>query len=539
MNSAPAAAQAPLADPIAVTPIARVRPLPLHAHSILRHAAKVHRDATVTSVSPTGSTACLTYAQLAEQAQHYGAELKAHGIGVKSTLINMGVNSIEQLAYLYAALSVGATTHLMNPLLPPEQVLQLIAAARPALMLHDDATAQLVAAVSNLLPDLSQLKMGAVNVPSLHAPAAAPLDDFDENLPAIVCYSSGTTGLPKAAQYTHRSTVLHAWSCALPDAMALTAQDRVLPLMQQFHATAWGAPFVSPLVGASLILVPPSRDPKQWYEWIEAHNATVLGAVTSHWYALVQYMQDNKLRFSKLQRTVVGGTRLPETVARTIAEDLGVEVRHAWGMTETSPLATMERYVPERGTLRHGKPVFGIELCLGGHHIEGHHIHGHQIASNMPIGHLDELHVRGHWVAHRGNEHWLPTGDCAALHADGHLEVMDRMQDALSGSARFMSSSLVEFHARQVHGVADAALVRLDSGTTVLAWIKKPETDQTKVMSTVHQTLAEHFAGWTPDHVIALETLPYTHSSKIQKHLLKHELERRLQADPKLERRQK
>ena len=496
-----------------LAPIACVRRLPLHAHSILRLAAAVHGDATVTSVAPTGSTSCMTYAQLDERARNHASTLRSLDVGLGDAVVNMGVSSCEQLAWLYAALGLGATTHLMNPLLAPGHVLQQIAAAQPALLLHDGATAQLAAAVSGLIQGVPHLDMDEPSDARAWQPPLGSGDDaFAEETPAIVCYSSGTTGVPKAAQYTHRSTVLHAWGCALPDAMALTAKDRVLPLMQVFHATAWGAPFVSPLVGASLVLVPPSRDPKQWYEWIEEHGATVLGAVTSHWMVLVQYMQANQLRFSKLQRTVVGGTRLPEAVARAISQGLGVDVRHAWGMTETSPLATMERYVPASQSLRHGKPVFGVELRVGDDRDVA------EAGVGQPLG---ELRVRGHWVAHRDDADWLETGDWGALHADGQLEVIDRLQDAIGGSAGLISSALVEFHARLVPGTADAALVKMDSNETVLAWVRQPPAEEAAVSLALRQAVAARFDGWSPDHVIAVDALPYTHSAKVQKNQLR------------------
>jgi 3-(methylthio)propionyl---CoA ligase len=505
-----------------VTPVANVRHMPLHAHSILRHAAAVHSDAMVTSVSLSGSASSITYAQLEARACQHASMLHSLGMEAGGSIVNMGVSSSEQLAWLYGALSIGATTHLMNPLLAPEQLLQLIAAARPGVLLYDTLTAQLAAAVPVVAHGIPYLNMDEPRDASAWQ-ASTTLGDaaFSEESPAMVCYSSGTTGLPKAAQYTHRSTVLHAWGCALPDAMALTAKDRVLPLMQVFHATAWGAPFVAPLVGASLVLVPPSRDPKQWYEWIEEHESTVLGAVTSHWMALVQYMQANKLRFTKLQRTVVGGTRLPEAVARVIADGLGVDVRHAWGMTETSPLATMERYASCTNSLRHGKPVFGIELRVGD---------GRELAGGVTGKRLDELHVRGHWVAQCGGDGWLKTGDWAALHADGYLEVIDRMQDALGGDASLISSALVEFHARLVPGTADAAIVKLDTSETVLAWVRQPQAEEVLVAQALRQALTERFDGWAPDHVIAVDALPYTHSAKVQKNQLRPMLAKLVQA---------
>lgn len=503
-----------------IVPMAKVKHVPLQAHSLLRHAAQVHRDTTVTSVSSANADSSITYEQLEQSVARKALYLQTLGIGVGDTVINMGMSSIEQLAWLYAALRMGAITQLMNPLLAPEQSLQLMAQAQAPLVLFDTATASLAASAAGLNRSLIHFNMDDPEQLDRLPMHKTLLDaSFPEDTPAIVCYSSGTTGLPKAAQYSHRSTVLHAWGCALPDAMGLTAQDRIMPLMQMFHATAWGAPFVAPLVGASLIMVPPTRDPRQWYEWIEEYEVSVLGAVTAHWAALVQYMRANHLYFTRLRRTVVGGTRLPEALAEIMANEFGVEVRHAWGMTETSPLATIEKYSPGTQHLRHGKPVFGIEIRIG------------EAAATPTIPYLDELHVRGHWVAHRQDETWLRTGDLALIHDDGCLEVIDRIQDSLGGDARQISSSLVEFHARFVPGVADASVVKMDSGDVVLAWVPQAHADQSVVNPLICTLLKERFDGWSPDHVVAVNAFPYTPSAKVQKNQLKRVLSELLHHD--------
>lgn len=497
-------------------PHSRVRSQPLHVHDLLRHAAQVHASATVTSLSLNGTITTQTYSQLANAVQQRCAELQTRGLGPGDALVNFGLSSLDQMTWLYAALQRGITTHLLNIQHHPEDLALFIQQIRPSLLLHDSTTA---GAAQNFAAMFADLPLRDMAQPSTNEEVVYHAPEFDEQTLSHICYSSGTTGTPKAVAYTHRSTVLHASACALPDAMALSSADRVMPLMQNFHASAWGAPFVCPLVGASMILVPLSHDPAQWFQWIEDHRVTVLGAVSAHWLTLTQYMRAHGLSFSTLSRTVVGGTRLPFEVALYIQDHLGVEVCHAWGMTETSPLATIERFDSGNSALRHGKPVFGIELSVQD-----------EQGTCVSTG-TGELMARGHWVAHSlsGDGEWLATGDFATLHKGTRLEVIDRMEDALISNGAPLCSALVEHEARQVDGVADAALLvtGLDSGHCVLAWIAEAKIDPSSVDLALRQYIASAFNGWYPTQCMLLDSFPYTPSAKVQKHLLKEQIARR------------
>jgi len=496
-------------------PHARVQSLPLHVHDLLKHAAQAHASATVTSLSPDGEVTTQTYSQLATAVQQRSAELQARGLRPGDALVSFGLSSLDQMTWLYGALQQGVTTHLLNPQHRPEDLALFIQQIRPSLLLHDSATANAACGFSALFADMPLCDMSQ---PGINGTEAYRAPAFDEQTLSHVCYSSGTTGTPKAVAYTHRSTLLHAWSCALPDAMALSSTDRVMPLMQNFHASAWGAPFVCPLVGASMVLVPLNRDPAQWFQWIEEHKITVLGAVSAHWLALAQYMRVHGLRFSTLRRTVVGGTRLPFEVALYIQDGLGVEVCHAWGMTETSPLATIERFDSSNASLKHGKPVFGIELSIQDKH-----------GICVPRG-TGELMARGHWVAHypSGNGEWLATGDFAILNDSAQLEIIDRMEDALISNGNPLCSALIEHQARLVPGVADAALLvtGLDNGHCVLARIAAAESDPSAVNLELQQHIAGAFKGWSPTQCKRVDSFPYTPSAKVQKHLLKAQIAR-------------
>lgn len=490
-------------------PTARVRTLPLYVHDVLKHAARVHAAVKVTSIALDGTVECQNYADLADATRNCAAQLHALGFQPGDALVSFGLSSLDQMAWLYAALGQGVVTHLLNPQHRSEDLGLFLQQIDPKLILHDAATASAVEVFQGLLPGCKLLSMSHRNAGALidYVPAQFPEDTLSH-----VCYSSGTTGTPKVVEYTHRSTLLHAWACALPDAMGLTGADRVMPLMQNFHASAWGAPFVCPMVGAELILVPPTRDPAQWFKWIEEHQVTVLGAVSAHWLALARYMKAAGRRFSTLRRTVVGGTRLPFELAHFIQEQLGVEVCHAWGMTETSPLATIERFDSSATELTHGKPVFGIELAVRGDDAE------------FRAEGTGELMVRGHWVAVGcPQDDWLATGDFATLQVDARLDVSDRLSDSLLVGGVPLSSALVEHQARQVQGVADAALVICEPGSdlSVLAWVASPDAEPAAVVANLQAVLAQAFNGWSPTKCIVVDEFPYTASAKVQKHLLK------------------
>lgn len=500
-------------------PAARVKTLPLHVHDLLKHAARVHAAVKVTCISLDGAVESHTYADLATTARNCAAYLHALGLQPGDAIVSFGLSSLEQMAWLYGALDQGVVTHLLNPQHRPEDLRLFLQQIRPKLMLHDAATAGAVQVFQGLLPGCMVRTMAQRSAEGIgkYVPAQFPEDTLSH-----VCYSSGTTGTPKVVEYTHRSTLLHAWACALPDAMGLTSSDRVMPLMQNFHASAWGAPFVCPMVGAELILVPTTHDPAQWFQWIEEHRVTVLGAVSAHWLALARYMQATGHRFSTLRRTVVGGTRLPFEVAHFIQEQLGVEVCHAWGMTETSPLATIERFDSSATVLAHGKPAFGIELAVRGDDMacaaEG----------------AGELMVRGHWVAVGARQDdWLATGDFATLRTDAMLEVNDRLSDSLVVGGVPLSSALVEHRARQVSGVADAALVvcQAGGGDSILAWVATADAEPATVIADLRTALAQAFKGWCPTQCTVVDAFPYTASAKVQKHILKEQIARQNESD--------
>ncbi|MBX3713353.1 MAG: AMP-binding protein [Lysobacter sp.] len=491
--------------------VARPRRFPLRAGDLLAHAARVHADRRVVSISRDGEAQETDYAHLQTLASSRALQLMTMELRPGDRIASIGDSSIEQLAWLYGALQAGVITHLVNPQHEAAHVHALLMRAGVRLVLHDAHHE----ALSESLAQAMGVPALAMSVPNM---AATPPDstvtfnlpEFDECAPSHVCYSSGTTGLPKIVEYTHRALVLHAWGCALPGALALTGRDRVMPLMQLYHANAWGAPFVCPLVGAELVLCPPVRDPAFWHAAAERHGVTVLAAVTAHWLALLQYCGATGQRFSSLRRTVVAGTRMPVAVARGIAQGLSVAVSHAWGMTETSPLATIEHFDPADDRLAHGQPVFGVEVRTTGE------------------GALAELQVRGHWIACRepSLDGWLSTGDLATIDARARVDVIDRIGDVVRHGAGAVSSALVEFEARTVGGVADAALLPGDDvdARTTLAWVAAGDADAAHAEDRLRSHLAAAFDGWVPDRIVATGPLPYTPSAKVQKHKLRERI---------------
>ncbi|MBB1087928.1 AMP-binding protein [Lysobacter sp. SG-8] len=485
---------------------------PLRVEALLDHAARVHPRSTVTTAGAAGTSKSLSYPELAEAAGHVAVLMQAAGFRPGDRIFLLAHAAAEVLAWTYGAARLGVVPHFANPGHGAGTLRMQWTKSGARWLLHDAACEALALECVAGGDEASLRRLDMASAPALRA--GLKEDPRPEGALALVCYSSGTTGLPKVVAFTHRSTVLHAFACALPDAMCLASSDRVMPLVQPFHAAAWAAPFACPLVGASLVLVPPSAEPAQWYEWIEVHRVTVLGAVTAQWRMLLAYMEQHNLHFSTLRRTVVAGTRMPPAVATRIVDRLGVEVRQAWGMTETSPLATIGCHGRVRETA-HGRPVFGVQVAV------------RNWAGTLQPGGMGELMVRGHWVATPGwNGEWLSTGDLAMVHADGGVEVVDRLCDVVHGTSGPLSSALVEYEACVQEGVADAALLAMEGHFPhgVLAWVARDGSEPARIVDGLRQRLATAFDGWNPDRFVRVDALPFTSSAKVRKTQLKAEL---------------
>jgi fatty-acyl-CoA synthase len=348
-----------------------------------------------------------------------------------------------------------------------------------------------------------------------------------------MCYTSGTTGNPKAALYSHRSTVLHAYAAALPDVMCLSARDAILPVVPMFHVNAWGIPYSAALTGAKLVFPGPGMDGKSVYDLIELEQVSYAAGVPTVWQMLLGHMQSNSLKFSSLKRTVIGGSACPPAMITAFNDMYGVEVLHAWGMTEMSPLGTvctlknkhMEMSSDDKMKVRlkQGRGLYGVDMKI---------VNGNGDELPWDGKSYGDLLVRGHWIIstyYKGDpsalvDGWFPTGDVATIDADGYMQITDRSKDVIKSGGEWISSIDIENIAMAHPAVAMAACIGVKhpkwDERPIIAVLKKPGAEVSR------DDLLAFYEGRTakwqiPDDVVFVDAIPMGGTGKMQKSKLR------------------
>ncbi|MDO9193532.1 MAG: AMP-binding protein, partial [Undibacterium sp.] len=292
---------------------------------------------------------------------------------------------------------------------------------------------------------------------------------FDENAASSLCYTSGTTGNPKGALYSHRSTVLHSFASAMPDALNVSARDCVMPVVPMFHVNAWGIPYSAPITGAKLVFPGPHMDGKSLYELFEQEKVTFSAGVPTIWLGLLTYVAQNNLKFSSFKRTVIGGSACPPAMMKTLRHTYGVEVVHAWGMTEMSPLGTtgtlqakhmsLSDEAQEAVLVKQGHAIYGVDMKIV-----------NDAGEELPWDGVTygNLLVKGPWIINSYfrqeggdilEDSWFPTGDVATIDEDGYMQITDRSKDVIKSGGEWIGTIDLENVAMAYPGVLQAACI--------------------------------------------------------------------------------
>src|SRR6187399_1985402 len=332
---------------------------PLLISSLLVHAERHHGEQEVVSRRVEGDVHRTTYAELASRSRRLANALAMLGISFGERVATLAWNGHRHMELYYAVSGSGSVLHTMNPRLHPDQVVWIADHAQDQVLFFDltflpliEAFAPRVKTIKAFVAMTDRAHMPASgragNVPNLlcyeelinDASDSFEWPEFDENTASSLCYTSGTTGNPKGALYSHRSTVLHTYASALPDSLDCSSRDTILPVVPMFHVNAWGLPYVACMVGAKLVFPGPWLDGKSLHELFETEGVTMSAGVPTVWQGLLTYVEANDLKFRTMRRTIIGGSACPPAMMQAFQDRYDVAVLHAWGMTELSPLGT-------------------------------------------------------------------------------------------------------------------------------------------------------------------------------------------------------
>ncbi len=534
--------------------------MPLLITDLIRHADRHHGDTEIVSKTVEGPSKDghgavhrYTYREAHQRARRLAKALRALGVGMHDRIATLAWNGYRHFEVYYAVAGIGAVIHTINPRLFPDQITYIANHAEDKYVFFDLTFLPLV---EKLAPQLKTVKGFVLMVGREHMPKSGAIknllcyeeliekqDDqlewpsFDERTAACLCYTSGTTGNPKGVLYAHRSTILHAYAAALPDALNVSSSEVILPVVPMFHVNAWGLPYSCALAGAKLVFPGQHLDGKSLHELFETEGVTMSAGVPTVWLGLLNYMKESKSKFSTLKAVVIGGSACPPAMIRAFQDEYGVNVLHAWGMTEMSPLGTVCTFKAKHRKLdkaarvalqnKQGRVLFGVDMKIVGED-------GTDLPNDGKA--FGDLMVRGPWVTSgyfKGEggdplvEGWFPTGDVATLDPDGYMQVTDRSKDVIKSGGEWISSIDLENIAVAHPAIAEAAVIgvkhpKWDERPIVVA-VKKAGQEVTKdeILKFYDGKIAK---WWTPEDVVFVAELPHTATGKLSKLTLRQQL---------------
>lgn len=526
---------------------------PLLISSLIEHAAEYHADTIIISKNTNGHITETNWGNISDNAKRGAKALNDLKLSHGDCVATLAWNNHRHLEAWYAISGSGLICHTINPRLFPEQLIFIINDAKDRALLFDKTFLPLITTIKAHIPTVENficldahdedVKSALPNVifyDDLIAAQTAEYSwpEFDESTASSLCYTSGTTGNPKGALYSHRSTLLHSLAASLPDSMNLSAKDIILPVVPMFHVQAWGTPYAAAMVGASIILPGPGLDGDSLVKLIDDYQVTIALGVPTIWQGLLASAKKLSSSLSSLNRNVIGGSACPPSMLNTFRDIYNCETIHAWGMTEASPLGTANQFKAKHRTLSQheqsqirlsqGRPPFGVSVRL----VDEENGTNSVVHDGENIGNLQ---IKGHWIIERyfgqndsalTKDGWFDTGDIASLDQDGYLHISDRAKDLIKSGGEWISSVELENIAMGHPEIAMAAVIAAEhpkwDERPVLIAVKQPDSQLTEEDLISYYT--DKIAKWqTPDKVIFVDAIPLSGTGKMLKRKLREE----------------
>jgi len=523
---------------------------PLLCHRIIDHAAKFHGGRKVITRSVEGPIVETNYAAIRTRAKKVAQRLEKDGIKLGDRVATLAWNTWRHLEVWYGILGLGAIYHTVNPRLFPDQIVWIVNHAEDRMMIADLTFVPLLEQIADKLPTIERyvILTDAAHMPKTALRNAIAYEDwiaeedggfawrqFDENTAAGMCYTSGTTGNPKGVLYSHRSNVLHAMMASLPDAKGISSRDVVMPVVPMFHANCWSLAFSTPMMGATMVMPGAKMDGASIYELLTKYKVTFTAAVPTVWLMLLQDLEKTGGKLPYLKRVVIGGSACPRAMAQTFQDKYGVEVVHAWGMTEMSPLGSLCTMKPEYAALsgeakldiqqKQGHPPFGVDMKITDDQRRELPWDGKTFG---------RLKVRGPAVAkayYKGEggevfeaDGWFDTGDVATMDEHGYMQITDRAKDVIKSGGEWISTIDLENLAVGHPKVAEAAAIgvkhpKWGERPLLVVVLKKGESaSKDEILGFLEGKVAK---WWLPDDLVFINEIPHTATGKIQKTALR------------------
>jgi fatty-acyl-CoA synthase len=524
--------------------------------SILEHAARHHGDGEVVSRRAGGALSRTTYAALGLRARKLASVLRGLGLQPGDRAATLAMNSDRHLELYYAISGSGMVCNTINPRLSPDDIAYIADHAGDVVIFCDPQFLPILGAIAPRLESLRAVVVlcDAAGMPKTELPASMALHcyetlmdaaeaiaswpQFDENTASGLCYTSGTTGRPKGVLYSHRSCLLSAMTSNFTDVIGIGAADRVVAIVPMFHVNAWGLPYIAPMTGASLLMPGAGLDPVSLLDLMDRERATYAIGVPTVWLNLLGHLRDTGKTPQTLKRILIGGAAMPRALMLAYGE-MGIQMNQGWGMTESSPIVTVN--APKPGCLKlegeaqlsrrcaQGRTVFGADIRAED---EG----GHEVSWDGTS--QGNVSFRGHWIANGyfrmppndAADGWFPTGDVGVIDKDGFLTLTDRTKDLIKSGGEWISSIAIENIAIAHPDVAEAAAIAVPHekwGERPLL-IVVPRSGCSPQPEALREFCRGKMPDWSiPDRVVIAQAIPHGATGKI----LKTEL-RRIYAAP-------